>query len=157
MEEISRGPSPQTKPPSRPLLLAAVAALWVALALFLVFVWPKPYRKAGAEHRINRLTGSAQSYDQGRRAWKPAKRRERNTQVTPPAASESPVGGGRSGGGTPTGSGARGEGWWYENKERRPAAKPSGEGEQWWYQDNGDKAESSEPSGGGDSDGWWHD
>lgn len=182
MSEMKPSPAPQDpRIPGEPgrartRLLTALALVWAAIVVFLWLVWPTPYRSADGtgRHRINRFTGRAQTYDSDRRAWKPAKRRPRNTEVTSAEApGSSPVGGGdrearpaaraqKPSGGSPAGdrgsahAADRGDDWWYGGSKAKPEAQEGKQGDQWWYEDKDEPKESArQPED--DSDKWWHE
>lgn len=113
----------------RPILLLSLA--WAVVLLFLLFVWPTPWRHPDGREdvRESRLTGRTEVRDARTGDWRPAKRGRGNGKGTPAG---SPVGGGRS----RSGGEGPGETWWYrEDGEPRNGA----DGDRWWYREGGGK------------------
>jgi hypothetical protein len=132
------------RPPSdgasgRTRLILVLSLAWAAVLLFLLFIWPTPWRHPGDREdiRVSRLTGKAEVRDSRSGEWRPARRGWGNGKGT---SGGSPVGGGgRSGGEGP------GETWWYgeEGETRRGS-----DGDRWWYRgDGGGEAESGDRGG----------
>lgn len=131
-------PTPQSRS-ARLRILLPIAIVAAGLALFLALFWHQ-----GHGHKRHGRSASAESD----RSPVGGSRDEGNSRVTAKGSGGSPVGGGPS----RSGSGNKGETWWYHEGKTRKGAPDDA----WWSPGkSGDKAESSResPVGGSSNEG----